>query len=66
MSTPIRVRRIVIDICVPCLEGIGQECHTPECARYLHRVDLRTHEELYHIVHEYDSVDVLLDNKEQP
>lgn len=31
---------IEITICRACLDGEGDECHTPECALYLHRVDL--------------------------
>ena len=55
MSDTIKVRDIKITICVPCLEGRGSECHTPECAFFLHRVDLPVHPELYEVMHEFDS-----------
>ena len=51
----LKVRDIKITICVPCLEGKGEECHTPECALFLHKVDLPISPELYSIVREYDS-----------
>jgi hypothetical protein len=34
------VVHIAIDICRPCLAGEGEECHTPGCALWMHRVDL--------------------------
>lgn len=44
------VHNIRIAICQPCLDGIGQECHTPGCALYLHKVDLPITRELYEIL----------------
>lgn len=46
---------VKIAICEDCLEGKGSECHTPECALYLHKVDLPIHPELYQIIEEFDS-----------
>ena len=40
------VRRVIVNLCVACIKGEGQECHTPGCALFLHRVDLPIHEEL--------------------
>ena len=48
------IKRVVIDICEACLRGEGQECHTPGCAFFLHRVDLPIHEGIYTVVHQYD------------
>ncbi len=48
------IKRIVIDICQDCLDGKGEECHTPGCALFLHRVDLQIDENLYHEVHRYE------------
>lgn len=47
MSEENRVKTIEITICDLCLGGVGSECHTPECALFLHRVDLPIHPELY-------------------
>lgn len=49
----ILLRRIAITICVPCLEGQGEECHTPGCALWLHRVDLPINRGLYDVLDEY-------------
>lgn len=32
--------RAKITICQGCVDGDGQECHSPGCSLYLHRVDL--------------------------
>ena len=32
--------KIKITICQECLNGAGEECHTPGCALFLHKVDL--------------------------
>ncbi len=50
-----KIKRIQIDICEPCLNGEGEECHTPECALFLHRVDLPIQREMYEVVSEYDN-----------
>lgn len=46
----IELRTIKITICQACLDGVGEECHTPGCALWLHRVDLPIAPELYEIV----------------
>jgi hypothetical protein len=40
------IRRVIVNICEPCIRGEGQECHTPGCILCLHRVDLPLMEEL--------------------
>lgn len=40
------VRRVIVNICEPCIRAEGQECHTPSCILYLHRVDIPLMEEL--------------------
>ena len=40
------VRCVVVRLCVACIKGEGQECHTPGCALFLHRVDIPIMEEL--------------------
>lgn len=52
-----KIKRIIINICEPCLKGEGKECHTPGCALFLHKVDLPIHEELYEVLNEYESKD---------
>ena len=47
----IAVHLVAIQICQPCLDGEGQECHTPGCSMFLHRVDLPFHEGIYTILH---------------
>jgi hypothetical protein len=34
------LKRVQMLICTACLDGIGEECHTPGCAMFLHRVDI--------------------------
>ncbi len=41
---------IKIQICDACLQGEGDECHTPGCALYLHHVDLPIHPESYEVL----------------
>ena len=48
------IKRIVINICEACLDGEGQECHTPGCALFLHKVDLPIASDLYIILDEYE------------
>lgn len=50
-----KLKHIKIIICEACLDGKGQECHTPGCALFLHRVDLPIHPELYEVEQEFDS-----------
>jgi hypothetical protein len=42
----IKVQTVVVSICDACIDGEGQECHTPGCALFLHSVDLPIHREL--------------------
>lgn len=51
-ANPLRLKLIAIRICSACLDGVGQECHTPGCALFLHRVDLPVHVESYQVLHE--------------
>ena len=51
-----KIKRVILNICKPCLNGEGQECHTPGCALYMHSVDLPINQELYEIVDEWDDV----------
>lgn len=48
------LKRITITICEPCLNGEGEECHSPGCALYLHRVDLPIAPELYGVQEEFE------------
>lgn len=34
------VHTVTLRICEPCIDGIGQECHTPGCDLWLHAVDI--------------------------
>lgn len=36
----IKMKKIEITICEPCLDGEGEMCTTPGCAFWLHLVDL--------------------------
>ncbi len=47
-----KLKKIIITICEACLDGLGQECHTPGCALYMHRVDLSIDSRLYNIISE--------------
>jgi hypothetical protein len=49
-----KVKEIIITICEPCLNGEGSECHTPECALFLHKVDLPIYPEMYQIIKEWE------------
>jgi hypothetical protein len=49
-----RVLTIEIRICESCLKGEGQECHTPGCALFLHKVDLPIMPELYRVLSSED------------
>ncbi len=40
------VREYKVCICQACIDGIGDECHTPGCVFFLHRVDLPLMKEL--------------------
>lgn len=41
---------IQIRICQACLDGRGEECHTPGCALFLHKVDLPIKRDSYVLV----------------
>ena len=67
-----KVKEIIIRICEGCLKAEGRMCDTPECALFLHRVDLPIHEEMYQVVGEFESdmesgkIGQLLDIKDMP
>jgi hypothetical protein len=35
-----KLYRVTLNICEACLKGIGEMCDTPECALFMHRVDI--------------------------
>lgn len=41
-----KVSEYLIRLCDACIDGEGQECHTPGCAMFLHSVDLPFHREI--------------------
>lgn len=46
-----RVHQVKIRLCEACLEGKGDECHTPGCALFIHdSPGIRIHPELYEVV----------------
>lgn len=49
-----KLKHIKIWVCQYCLDGKGEECHTPGCSLYLHRVDLPIAPELYEVIKEVD------------
>lgn len=50
---PMKLKEIKIIICEDCLNGIGEECHTPGCALFLHTVDLPIDKRLYTVIKEF-------------
>lgn len=50
-----KIKVVTMHICEACLDGVGDECHTPECAMWLHTVDLPFPPESYEVQREYDS-----------
>ena len=50
-----KLKQIKITICEACLNGEGQECHTPECAMFLHAVGLPIHPEMYEVLQEREA-----------
>ena len=40
------MKTLNLQICNDCIKGIGEECHTPGCALFLHAVDLPIDERL--------------------
>lgn len=55
MGKNMKIKVVTMHICEACLDGVGQECHTPECAMWLHSVDLPFQEGTYVVQREYDS-----------
>ena len=49
-----KIKHISIRICEACLNGEGQECHTPGCALFMHSVDLPIDPGLYQVLDEYE------------
>ena len=47
MTTDVSLKRVEMIICQACLDGVGQECHTPGCAMFLHRIDLPFPKDVY-------------------
>ena len=45
-----KLKRIAMWICEACLDGVGEECHTPGCALYLHSVDLPIYDYHYDVL----------------
>jgi hypothetical protein len=54
---PTKLKTIEITICEPCLNGEGEECHTPGCALWLHRIDLPIAPESYEVKSEVDAIE---------
>ena len=40
MSEDITMRQVIVGLCEACIDGIGEECHTPGCILWLHKVDI--------------------------
>lgn len=53
------IKQVVINICEDCLEGKGDECHTPGCAMFMHTVDLAIHPDMYEVVENLEKVENL-------
>jgi hypothetical protein len=49
-----KIKVVTMHVCEACLDGVGEECHTPGCAMWLHSVDLPFHPESYEVQREYD------------
>ena len=49
-----KIKKIAIWICEACLDGEGEECHTPGCSLFLHSVDLPINGEMYEVLDECD------------
>ncbi len=51
-----KLKQIKLVLCQACLDGVGEECHTPECAWYLHNSPGHPiMPELYEVLKEWDS-----------
>lgn len=51
-----KLKLVQMWICQGCLDGDGDECHTPGCAMYLHSVDLPIAPELYEVLKEVNEM----------
>ncbi len=49
-----KIKYIRISICEACLDGVGEECHTPGCALFIHAVDLPIDPGLYEVILEHE------------
>jgi hypothetical protein len=49
-----KLKQIKITICEGCLNGKGDECHTPGCALCWHKIDLPIYHEMYEVIKEWD------------
>lgn len=53
-----KLKRVIIVLCEACLNGEGEECHTPGCAMYIHdSPGFPIAPELYAVTDEWDSED---------
>jgi hypothetical protein len=52
----VKIKKIAIQICEACLEGRGEECHTPGCALFLHTGDLPIDPGVYEVLEEFEAV----------
>lgn len=34
------LHEVALTLCEPCINGVGEECHTPGCDLFLHAVDI--------------------------
>lgn len=48
------IKRVEMLVCEACLDGVGDECHTPGCAMFMHRVDLPFHADSYRTVDAFE------------
>lgn len=50
-----KLKYVKIIICEACLEGMGDECHTPGCAFYLHNsLGFPVGHEMYEVIKEWE------------
>ena len=62
-----KLKTIKIQICEACLDGIGEECHTPGCALFLHSVDsLGIDENIYEVLRVDEFDDTQTDTHDKP
>ena len=49
------LKTIKITLCEACLQGLGEECHTPGCALFIHNSPgLPIYPALYEVLDEYE------------